>query len=105
MARPRLDDEERRERTVGVRVTAAEAAELRERAQAARLSMGAYLRRSCCWRHDCTARKPTPLGKEVGISLLEILERLLQRVRGRSGQPCRLRSVARHAVSNRHRPA
>ena len=45
MARPRLDDEERREQTVGVRVTAAEAAELRERAQAARLSMGAYLRR------------------------------------------------------------
>ena len=45
MARPRLDDEERRARTVGVRVTAAEEAELRERAQAARLSIGAYLRR------------------------------------------------------------
>ena len=45
MARPRLDDEERRARTVGVRVTAAEEAELRERAQAARLSLGAYLRR------------------------------------------------------------
>ena len=45
MARPRLDDEERRARTVGVRVTAAEEAELRDRAQAARLSMGAYLRR------------------------------------------------------------
>ena len=35
----------RRARTVGVRVTATEEAELRERAQAARLSMGAYLRR------------------------------------------------------------
>ena len=45
MARPRLDESERRARTVGVRVTAAEAAELRERAQAARLSMGASLRR------------------------------------------------------------
>ena len=45
MARPRLGDEERRGRTVGVRVTEAEAEELRERAQAARLSMGAYLRR------------------------------------------------------------
>ena len=45
MARPRLDEQERRARTVGVRVTAAEAGELRERAQAARLSMGAYLRR------------------------------------------------------------
>ena len=32
-------------RAIGVRVTAAEATELRERAQAARLSMGAYLRR------------------------------------------------------------
>ena len=45
MARPQLDPQERWARTVGVRVTAAEAAELRERAQAARLSMGAYLRR------------------------------------------------------------
>ena len=45
MARPRLGEEERRTRTVGVRVTEAEAAELRERAQAARLSVGAYLRR------------------------------------------------------------
>ena len=45
MARPRLGDEERRTRTVGVRVTAAEAEELQERAQAARLSVGSYLRR------------------------------------------------------------
>ena len=45
MARPRLGESERRRRTIGVRVTEAEAAELRERAQAARLSLGAYLRR------------------------------------------------------------
>ena len=45
MARPRLGESERRTRTVGVRMTEAEAEELRERAQAARLSMGAYLRR------------------------------------------------------------
>ena len=45
MARPRLGEEERRTRTVGVRVTEAETEELQERAQAARLSMGAYLRR------------------------------------------------------------
>ena len=45
MARPRLVESERRRRTIGVRVTEAEAAELQERAQAARLSMGAYLRR------------------------------------------------------------
>ena len=36
---------ERRRRTVGVRVTEAEAEELQERAQGARLSVGAYLRR------------------------------------------------------------
>ena len=45
MARPRLGEEERRTRTVGVRVTEAEAEELCERAQGARLSVGAYLRR------------------------------------------------------------
>ena len=45
MARPRLAAEERRERTIGVRVTAAEAAELANRAAAARESLGAYMRR------------------------------------------------------------
>ena len=40
-----MGESERRTRTIGVRVTEAEEAELRERAQAARLSMGAYLRR------------------------------------------------------------
>ena len=44
MARPRLGEEERRRRTIGVRVTEAEAEELQERAQGARLSMGAYRR-------------------------------------------------------------
>ena len=52
MARPRLGDEERRGRTVGVRVTEAEAEELQERAQGARLSMGAYLRRRG-WGSGC----------------------------------------------------
>ena len=41
MARPRLGEEERRGRTVGVRVTEAEAEELQERAQGARLSVAA----------------------------------------------------------------
>ena len=45
MARPRLGEEERRTRTIGVRLTEAEAEVLRERAQAARLSVGSYLRR------------------------------------------------------------
>ena len=49
MARPRLGDEDRRGRTVGVRVTEAEAEELQERAQGARLSVGAYLRRCAGW--------------------------------------------------------
>ena len=40
MARPQLDESERRRRTIGVRVTEAEEAELRERAQAARLLPG-----------------------------------------------------------------
>ncbi len=44
MARPRLDAGERRTRTIGVRVTEAQAAELAERAAGARLSMAAYMR-------------------------------------------------------------
>ena len=53
MARPRLGEEERRGRTVGVRVTEAEAEELQERAQAARFSTGAYLRRRGGWGSGC----------------------------------------------------
>ena len=64
MARPRLDDKERRERTVGVRVTEAEEAELRERAQAARLSMGACLRRRALGRFR--------LWRELGGKVREI---------------------------------
>ena len=56
MARPRLGESERRTRTIGVRVTEAEAAELRERAQAARLSMGAYLRRRALGQREQLAK-------------------------------------------------
>ena len=56
--RPRLDEQERRARTVGVRVTAAEAAELRERAQAARFSMGVYL---------CRRAAGEPLGRAPSV--------------------------------------
>ena len=45
LARPRLGAEERRTRTIGVRVTEAQAAELAELAQAARLSVAALMRR------------------------------------------------------------
>ena len=57
MARPRLDEEERRARTVGVRVTEAEAAELRERAQAARLSMGGPTCAAGRWGSGCGSRR------------------------------------------------
>ena len=50
MARPWLGEEERRTRTLGVRVTEAEAEELREQAQAARLSVAAYVRRRALGR-------------------------------------------------------
>ena len=45
MVRPRKPDVERRSRTICVRVTTAEAAEIAERAGAGRLTKGAYIRR------------------------------------------------------------
>ena len=44
MARPRKPEAERRSRTIGVRVTTAEAAEIAERAGAARMTRGGYMR-------------------------------------------------------------
>ena len=55
MARPRLGESERRTHTIGVRVTEAEAEELRERAQAARLSVAAYVRRRALGQRVRTA--------------------------------------------------
>ena len=71
MARPRLGEEHRRTRTVGVRVTEAEAAELRERAQAARLSMGAYLR-----RRGLGQRARTTAERRLGAAELRELNRI-----------------------------
>lgn len=45
MARPRLGEEHRRTHTLGVRLTAGEAEALSAQARAARLSVGAYVRR------------------------------------------------------------
>ena len=45
MARPRKPEAERRTCTIGVRVTPAEAAEIAERAGAARMTKGGYMRR------------------------------------------------------------
>ena len=76
MARPRLGEEERRTRTVGVRVTEAEAEELQERAQGARLSMGAYLRRrgagvsGCGWqRSGASGRAELRELNRIGVNL------------------------------------
>ena len=71
MARPRLDEQERRARTVGVRVTEAEETELRERAQAARLSMGAYLRRRALGR-----RVRSAVERRLGAAELRELNRI-----------------------------
>ena len=45
MARPRKPEAELRSRTIGVRVNPAEAAEIAERAGAARMTTGGYMRR------------------------------------------------------------
>ena len=71
MARPRLGEEERRTRTIGVRVTEAEAEELRERAQAARLSVGSYLRRRALGQ-----RVRSAVERRLGASELRELNRI-----------------------------
>src|SRR5690606_2418741 len=40
------------------------------------------------------AREVRPLSEEVGVGPLQILERLLQRMHGRIGQPCGFRAIA-----------
>ena len=50
MTRPRLAPELRRSRTLGVRVTAAEAAEIAERAASSRMTAAAYVRRRALGR-------------------------------------------------------
>ena len=75
MARPRLGESERRARTVGVRVTAAEETELRERAQAARLSMGAYLRRRALGQRVRMASELRELNR-IGVNLNQMARAL-----------------------------
>ena len=67
MARPRLGEEERRTRTLGVRLTAVEAAALSERARAARLSMGAYMRRRALGQR-------VRVGEERRLGTAELME-------------------------------
>ena len=68
MARPRLGESERRTRTIGVRVTGAEEAELRGRAQAARLSMGSYMRRRALGQRVRMAAELRELNR-IGVNL------------------------------------
>ena len=75
MARPRLGEEERRTRTIGVRVTEAEAEELRARAQAARLSMGAYLRRRALGQRVRIAAELRELNR-IGVNLNQMARAL-----------------------------
>ena len=75
MARPRLGEEERRRRTIGVRVTEAEEAELRERAQAARLSVGAYLRRRALGQRVRIAAELRELNR-IGVNLNQMARAL-----------------------------
>ncbi len=50
MARPRLDVSDRRTRTIGVRLTSAEAVDLADRASSAGLTTAAYVRRAVLGR-------------------------------------------------------
>ena len=75
MARPRLGETERRTRTIGVRVTEVEAEELRERAQAARLSMGAYLRRRALGQRVRIAAELRELNR-IGVNLNQMARTL-----------------------------
>ena len=98
MARPRLGESERRTRTVGVRVTEAEAEELRERAQAARLSMGAYLRRRALGQRVRIAAERRLGAAELGVEPDRGESEI--KWRGRSTrEPCRRRQRPRRRSS------
>ena len=82
MARPRKPEAERRRRTIGVRVTTAEAAEIAERAGAARMTTGAYLRRRALGQpvreaavHRLGARERIELHR-IGVNLNQIARAL-----------------------------
>ena len=92
-----MGESERRTRTIGVRVTEAEEAELRERAQAARLSMGAYLRRrwgsGCGWRQSCLRLREGRLDKPPQGVCQPCLRRAILVIRGHA-LPCQFSRAA-----------
>ena len=82
MVRPRKPEAERRSRTICVRVTTAEAAAIAERAGAARLTKGAYLRRKALGEpvreaavHRLGARERVELHR-IGVNLNQIARAL-----------------------------
>ena len=82
MARPRKPETERRSRTIGVRVTTAEAAEIAERAGAAHMTKGGYMRRRGLGQpvreaavHRLGARERVELHR-IGVNLNQIARAL-----------------------------
>ncbi|MDE0073795.1 MAG: plasmid mobilization relaxosome protein MobC [Gammaproteobacteria bacterium] len=82
MARPRKPEAERRNRTIGVRVTTAEAAEIAERAGAARMTKGGYMRRRALAQpvreaavHRLGAKERVELHR-IGVNLNQIARAL-----------------------------
>ena len=80
MARPRLHPAQRRDRQINIRVTAAEARTLAAYAEAARLTVAAYLRRRGLRRPAPAAAAPT-LPPELRAELNKIGVNLNQIVR------------------------
>ncbi len=78
MVRPRQPEAERRSRAISVRVTTAEAAEIAERAGAARMTKGSYMRRRELGQpvreaavHRLGARERVEL-QRIGVNLNQI---------------------------------
>ncbi|WP_420614778.1 MobC family plasmid mobilization relaxosome protein [Candidatus Palauibacter sp.] len=98
MARPRKPEAERRSRTIGVRVTTAEAAEIAERAGAARMTTGGYMRRRALGQpvreavvHRLGVRERVEL-RRIGVNLNQIARALNS---GASAPPGTLETVER----------
>ena len=82
MTRPRLAPELRRSRTIGVRVTAAEAAAIGERAASSRMTAAAYMRRRSLGRpvrvtavHRLAAEERVEL-QRIGANLNQVARAL-----------------------------
>ena len=98
MVRPRKPEAERRSRTICVRVTDAEAAKIAERAGAARLTKGGYMRRRALGEpvreasvHRLGVRERVELHR-IGVNLNQIARALNS---GTSAPPGTLEAVER----------